>query len=71
MDKTAKMWDATNGRELLTLKGHNNMVLGVAFLPDGRRIVTGGDDSTAKLWETASGTLQVIEQLYKGRPISI
>ena len=54
-DKTAKVWEASNGQELLTLKGHSDEILGVAFSPDGRRIVTGSRDQTAKVWEAASG----------------
>jgi WD40 repeat protein len=27
----------------------------VAFSPDGQRIVTGSDDQTAKVWDSASG----------------
>ncbi len=52
-DTTAKVWEATTGQELLTLKGHS--VTSVAFSPDGQRIVTGGRDWTAKVWEAASG----------------
>ena len=54
-DKTAKVWDAASGRELLTLKGHSAAIEAVAFSPDGQRIVTGSADHTAKVWEAASG----------------
>src|SRR5260370_17543285 len=41
--------------ELLTLKGHSSSVNSVAFSPDGRRIVTGSYDHTAKVWDAQSG----------------
>ena len=70
-DGTAKVWEAASGRELLTLNRHSNeitsavsspdakggsaRVFSAAFSPDGKRIVTGSSDKTAKVWETASG----------------
>ena len=54
-DRTAKVWEAASGRELLTLKGHSSEIWSVAFSPDGQRIVTGSRDQTAKVWEAASG----------------
>jgi eukaryotic-like serine/threonine-protein kinase len=54
-DKTAKIWDAASGRELLTLTGHSDIINSVAFSPDGQRIVTGSNDKTAKMWDAASG----------------
>jgi hypothetical protein len=54
-DQTAKVWELTSGRELLTLKGHADVVASVAFSPEGKRIVTGSDDKTAKVWDAASG----------------
>jgi WD40 repeat protein len=36
-DKTAKVWDAADGREVLTLRGHNDAVTSVAWSPDGKR----------------------------------
>ena len=35
-----KVWDADKGQELLSLKGHTDLVTSVAFSPDGKRIVT-------------------------------
>ena len=34
------------------LKGHANVVLGLAFSPDGSRLISGSGDSTAILWDT-------------------
>jgi WD40 repeat protein len=40
---------------LLTLRGHTGGVAAAAFSPDGTRVVTGGDDHTAKVWDTRTG----------------
>jgi WD40 repeat protein len=49
-DKTAKLWDALTGQELLTLYGHTAVVGGVAFSPDGTRLATFSDDSTVRVY---------------------
>jgi WD40 repeat protein len=59
-DQTAKVWDAADGKELLTFKGHKEWVLSAAFSPDGQRIATGSADRTAKIWESAS--VEQVEQ---------
>jgi DNA-binding SARP family transcriptional activator len=53
--RTATVWDASTGEELLTLSGHSGRVASVAFSPDGSRLATGGPDRTAKLWDAATG----------------
>ena len=54
-DRTAKVWDAKSGAEVLTLKGHTGPVTSASFSPDGSRVVTGSDDKTAKVWDAKSG----------------
>jgi hypothetical protein len=54
-DGTAKVWETTGARELLTLKGHASEVVSVCWSPDGKRLATGGADGTAKVWETTGG----------------
>ncbi len=39
----------------MTLHGHNDKVVPVAFSPDGKRIVSGSHDGTAKLWDATTG----------------
>jgi WD40 repeat protein len=43
-----------NGNEVVKFKGsaHLAAINSIAFSPDGRRILTGSNDSTAKLWNT-------------------
>jgi hypothetical protein len=50
-DQTIKIWNAEDGRELLTLRGHNHGVLGVTFSPDSYLLASGGIDTTARVWD--------------------
>jgi dipeptidyl aminopeptidase/acylaminoacyl peptidase len=42
-------------RSLATCSGHEAEVTAVAFSPDGTRLATGSDDTTARLWNVATG----------------
>ena len=53
-DKTAKVWDAESGKELLTLS-HSGFVNDVVFSLDGKRLATASSDQTAKVWDAESG----------------
>jgi WD40 repeat protein len=54
-DRTARVWDANTGLELLSLRVRTGEVASVAVSPDGRHIVTGGSDGTAGVWDAATG----------------
>jgi WD40 repeat protein len=44
---------AAAGQSLRTFTGHSHGVNSVAFSSDGRTAVSGGGDSTLKLWDVA------------------
>ncbi|MFN0125433.1 MAG: protein kinase domain-containing protein, partial [Verrucomicrobiales bacterium] len=54
-----------------TLLGHNGTVSSVAFSPDGQRIITGSEDGTAKVWETATGREVLTLKGRKGQVLSV
>jgi len=49
-DNTARVWDATTGKQVTALLVHQNVVLAVAFSPDGTRVITASLDKTARVW---------------------
>jgi hypothetical protein len=56
--RTKKLLDqvsAAYGGEVRSLAGHKGAVTSVAFSPDGTYLLSGGEDGTLKLWETATG----------------
>jgi choice-of-anchor C domain-containing protein len=51
-DKTLRLWDVASGRELLRWEGHSERVHSAAFLPDGSRALScGNDDKNVSLWD--------------------
>jgi WD40 repeat protein len=61
-DGTVQVWDAANGGQVYTYRGHSDGVWGVAWAPDGKRIVSGGGtadsgraDTTVQVWDAANG----------------
>ena len=62
-DKTARIFDATTGQQLIELDGHTGAVISASFSPDGTRILTASDDRSAHLWDATSGrSLQVFTE---------
>jgi WD40 repeat protein/serine/threonine protein kinase len=54
-DKTARVWDATTGEQLLVLGGQGSEVNSAAFSPDGRLIGAALNDGTARIWDAFTG----------------
>ncbi|MGH9854902.1 MAG: WD40 repeat domain-containing protein, partial [Blastocatellia bacterium] len=56
-DSTLKVWDAMTGEMLRTLEGHSAYVIGCAFSPDGKLIVSASSDRTLKVWDAMTGEM--------------
>jgi WD40 repeat protein/mono/diheme cytochrome c family protein len=57
-DKTLRLWDVENEREIRRFIGHSASVWSVAFTPDGTHALSGGADHTVRLWEVETGREQ-------------
>jgi WD40 repeat protein len=56
--KQPVLWDVRTGDERAVLRGHEDVVCGLAFHPDGTLIATGCADGKVRLFEARSGDLK-------------
>jgi WD domain, G-beta repeat len=55
LDATARVCELSTGKQLMTLVGHTDGVIGVAIAPDGRDAFTRSLDGTIKVWDLSDG----------------
>ncbi len=65
-DYSIRLWDVDTGREKLRFLGHTKPVYGLAFTPDGRRVLSASDDATLRVWDVQSGRLVRVIQGHDG-----
>ncbi len=68
-ENNAAIWDLATGALLRTLKGHSRVVFSVAFSPDGSKVLTGGLDGTARIWNAATGRQVSVLRLDSASPV--
>ncbi|MGA1839684.1 MAG: hypothetical protein ACMUIU_03580 [bacterium] len=61
-DKTIRIWNVADGKQIHVLKGHTAFISTLAFSGDGKHIVTASFDKTARIWEVHTGMqVQILE----------
>lgn len=56
VDGAVRVWNATTGAPLHTLRGHVDSVFAVAFQPAGTLLASAGSDPMIKLWDLTTGS---------------
>jgi len=64
-DKTVRLWD-TDGNCLQVLKAHKDVVTGVAFSPEGKRLASSGRDGLVHVWRKNRACRWLVEKTFAG-----
>lgn len=56
-DKTARLWQRTDGKPIRQLEAHPAGITAIAFSPNGSQVATGGVDQIPRLFQVSNGKL--------------
>jgi WD40 repeat protein len=59
-DHSILLWEVTTGRQVREFKGHSRWITSLAVSGDGKWLITGSDDRTARLWEIVTGKEKIV-----------
>lgn len=65
------LWDRQTHASREPLSGHRGLIYALAFLPDGRRLVSAGGDEELRLWDLTTGELLQTFQGHNRRVYSL
>src|SRR5262249_30014016 len=54
-DPTIHLWETATGRPRHRLAGHRGRIFVFRFAPDGKRLLSGSEDSTVLVWDLTGG----------------
>jgi len=55
LEERLEAFKKANEKSSIVFEGHEKMVLTLAWSPDGKYLITGAADNTARIWESATG----------------
>jgi WD40 repeat protein len=81
MDGVISVWDTESGKEICSFKGHNTrsqnrepargVLLSMTISGDGKRIFTGGEDGTVRVWDVETGVEKLTLKGHTGSVTSV
>lgn len=60
-DDSVRVWDVASGKQIVQLSDHSGRIRYVGFTPDGKSVVTGSEDRTARISRLFESTQSLID----------
>ena len=70
-EKEVWVWDLETGKPPWKVRGHLGQVLGLAFLPDERRLISCGYNNLINIWDVATGEITLTLRQHDGAVRSV
>jgi WD40 repeat protein len=66
VDRTIRLWNPLDGKEIRKLEGHPDFLYGLAWSPDGKRVASAGNAGHLFFWDAETGKATAHQKLAPG-----